>query len=202
MSGLDHLLAKSLESTLRDNLGKKTVKKVEDRLFTKHGISLTQAMEQFHKIDAVLREFFGAGADGLEGKFLQNICKVKQKSKEKNWFTITDSKIIQAILESYGDDDKACILNCVSSEPKITADILKHCKIPQTSGCRKINSLIDNGLLVTEGYIVASDGRKVNKYRTVFDNVRINIESKITVDVQLNRPNYNESSVLQVVYAT
>lgn len=200
MSGVDHLLANSLESTIRDNLGKKTVKKVEDRLFAKHGISLTQGIEQFQKIDAVLREFFGAGADGLEEKFMQNICKAKAKGKEKNWFTITDNKVIKTILESYGDDDKACILNCVSSEPKITADILKHCKIPQTSGYRKINSLIDNGLLVTEGYAVASDGRKVNKYRTVFDNVRINIENKITVDVQLNRPNFNESSVLQVVY--
>ena len=157
MGGLDSLLAKSLVKTIRDNLGEKTSQKIEERLFEKYGISITQSMEQFQKIDAVLREFFGAGADGLEKKFLSNICKTKTKSKTSNWFTIEDNAVNQTILESYGEDDKIRILNCVSDEPKIISEILSDCKIPQTSGYRKINSLINDGLLKEDGSLIAHD---------------------------------------------
>ena len=60
MGGLDLLFSKSLERTIKENLGEKASKKIEDRLFEKYGISLTQSIIQFQKIDAVLREFFGA----------------------------------------------------------------------------------------------------------------------------------------------
>ncbi len=203
MSGLDLLLSNSLEKIIRENLGEKASQKIEERLFEKYGISLTQSIEQFQKIDVVLREFFGAGADGLEKKFIETICKTKTKAKNKNWFTLEDNTINQTILESYGDDDKTQILNCVTDEPKIISEILTECKIPQTSGYRKINSLIKGGLLVTDGSIVSHDGRRVSKYRSLFDNVRINIvKNKITVDILLDRPDFNDSSVLQVIFTS
>jgi len=203
MSGLDLLLSKSLENIIRENLGEKASLKIEERLFEKYGISLTQSIEQFQKIDVVLREFFGAGADGLEKKFIETICKTKTKAKNKNWFTLDDNTINQTILESYGDDDKTQILNCVTDEPKIISEILTECKIPQTSGYRKINSLIKGGLLVTDGSLVSHDGRHVSKYRSLFDNVRINIiKNKITVDILLDRPDFNDSSVLQVIFTS
>ena len=201
MGGFDRLLAKSLDETIRNNLGEKTTQKIEERLFEKYGISITQSIEQFQKIDAVLREFFGAGADGLESKFVQNICKIKSKSKSNNWFTIDDSKIAQLILESFGDDDKSAIINSVIDDQKIISDILSSCKIPQTSGYRKINQLIDDGILVPAGFETSNDGRKVIKYQALFDNVKINIiKNKVSIDIQLNRPNFNDSTVLQVIY--
>lgn len=201
MGGLDRLLAKSLNITIRNNLGEKTTQKVEERLFQKYGLSLTQAIEEFQKIDAVLREFFGAGADGLESKFMQSLCNTKSKNKTNNWFSINDNHSSQTIMESFGDDDKSAILNVVIEEAKIISDILLDCKIPQTSGYRKINQLIKDGLLVSDGHITTSDGRKVTKYRSLFDNLRINIvKNKITVDVQLSRPDFNDSTVLQVIY--
>jgi hypothetical protein len=200
MGGLDRLISSSLEATIRNNLGDKTTKKIEDRLFEKHGISLTQGIENFQKIDAVLREYFGAGADGLENKFLENICKIKTKNTSNSWFTMSDSKISQTILESFGDDDKASIINSVIDTPKIISDILATCKIPQTSGYRKINQLIDNGLLIVDGYEFTSDSRKVSKYRSIFNNIRINIvKNKVSVDVQLETSNFDQSSVLQVI---
>ena len=201
MGGFDRLLSKSLVSTIRNNLGEKTTNKIEQRLFEKYGISLTQGIEEFQKIDAVLREYFGAGADGLESKFIETLCKVKSKSTTNTWFTITDSNITQVILESFGDDDKAAIINSVFENPKIISDILMTCKIPQTSGYRKINQLIDDGLLVIDGHEFTNDSRKVSKYRSLFNNIRINIvKNKISVDVQLDNPNLIESTTLQVIF--
>jgi len=198
MVGLDRLLAKSLDSTIRDNLGDKTIQKIENRLFEKYGISLTQSIEQFSKLDAVLREFFGAGADGLEQKFLKSACNIKLIDGDR-WVTLENQNLTKIILESFGDDDKKKILSTLNGESLIISQIIEKCNIPQTSGYRKINSLIDDGLLTVAGFVSMPDGKKVSKYRTIFDNVKIDIiKNRITVSIHLAKKDFENSSILSV----
>ena len=199
MVGFDHLFTNSLNEIIRKNLGTKTVKKIEDRLFEKFGISLTQAIEEFEKLDLVLREFFGKGADGLERKFFESILQTKLKKSKGNWHTITDSHVNATILQAFGDPEKKKILESVSDAPKIIADILKKCNLPQTSGYRKINNLIDDGLLVQSDQVI-KDNKKINKYVCILTNLKINIEkNKIVVDVQLTPHEQQNSSIIQII---
>ena len=201
MSGLDVLLGGALERTVRENLGKKTMEKIERRLFERFGVSVTQAFSDFYKIDSVLREFFGAGADGLEKKFLDNVISI-EKTKDKNyeWITIEDQYLSKMILESFGDEDKKAVMNAVLDKPRIVFDILDICKIPQTSGYRKINSLIKNGLLVPADFTTSRDAKRVTKYTSLFENVKINIEkNKVVIKAQLGKGLLNKSSIIQVV---
>jgi len=200
VTGFDHVLAKSLNDVIQKNLGRKTVQKVEDRLFEKFGISFTQSIEQFDKLDLVLREFFGKGTDGLERKFLDSLCIIKSKKSGKQWFTIHDSSISDVILQAFGDADKKKILETTNSIPKIVYDILEDSRLPQTSGYRKVNALIDDGLLVQSGFVITKDKKPVSKYICVFNNLRINFDSnKITVDVQLNDSQVEQSSILSTI---
>jgi hypothetical protein len=201
MSGLDTLIAKSLDLTIKENLGKKTLQKVEERLFEKYGINLTQSIEDFPKLDTVLREFFGEGAEGLEKQFLDNIVTLKEtKAQDPNWVAIEDSSLAKLILESFGDEDKKNILNTVLDESRIISEILEIAHIPQTSGYRKVNSLIDNGLLTVHGHIITHDGKKVSKYKSIFENVTISIEkNKVIVKVLLAKESIEKSSIIQVV---
>jgi hypothetical protein len=197
MAGLDRLLAKSLDSTIRDNLGDRTVQKIEERLFEKYGISLTQAIEQFQKLDAVLREFFGAGADGLEQRFLKDVCEIRV-SNDEVWAHIENQELTKIILESFGDDDKKKILGTINDEAMLISQIIETCDIPQTSGYRKINSLIDAGLLVPSGHTITADGKRVTKYKSIFDNIKIDIvRNRITVALHLQK-GLGTSSVLTV----
>lgn len=202
MVGIDHLFANSLNDIIRKNLGKQATKKIEDRLFEKFGISLTQAIEEFDKLDLVLREFFGKGTDGLEKKFFENIFQTKSKKSKDDWYTITDSHANQAILQAFGDAEKKKILETVSAEPKIIQDILSKCNIPQTSGYRKINSLIDDGLLAQAGQ-VNTENKKINKYISVFSNLKININieknNQVSIDAQLNDLQKQSSSILKTI---
>ncbi|MDX1595765.1 MAG: hypothetical protein R3327_02375 [Nitrosopumilaceae archaeon] len=202
MVGIDHLFANSLNGIIRETLGKQATKKIEDRLFEKFGISLTQSIEEFDKLDLVLREFFGKGADGLEKKFFENVFQTKSKKSKSDWYTITDSHVNQVILQAFGDYEKKKILESVSAEPKIIQDILKECDIPQTSGYRKINSLIDDGLIATSGQVV-TENKKINKYLSVFSNLKINIsiekDNKVTIDAQLNNLQKQTSSILKTI---
>jgi hypothetical protein len=200
MSGLDSLLAKSLAVTIRENLGDRTLQKVEQRIFERHGINLTKAIENFTILDGVLREFFGGGAEGLEKQFMKGLVALEQPAnQEKEWISIEDSRLATIVLKSLGDDDKNKILNAVIGKPMITSDILFVTQIPQTSGYRKVNALIEEGLLIADGYDTLADGKTVTKYKTLFENVQINIvQNKITVKIQVPAKSLKSSSVIQI----
>lgn len=200
-NGLDNLLVPSLRKSIEENLGKSTLNKIEERLMERHGLGLVQAIKNFNKFDSVLREFFGAGADGLEQKFLQQIVGIeKSKQTDSNWIQMKDPELARIFLESFADQDKKAILGSVMMKPLIIAKILELCKIPQTSGYRKINYLIDNGLLVSNGFELAHDGKKVKKYETIFENVKVDIiKNDVEVKVQLKNTLLSESSILQTV---
>lgn len=201
MSGLDALIAKSLKLIVKDNLGDVTFEKIENRLFEKYGIGFTQAVEDFTKLDFVLREFFGGGAEGIEKKILDKIVVMeKAKDAEKQWITLEDSRLMELILRSLGDEDKKNIINTVMGEPKIISDILETSNIPQTSGYRKVNSLIDDGMLLPKGYVTTHDGKKVTKYQAIFENVSISIEkNKIVVKILPTKESVDESRIMQIV---
>jgi predicted transcriptional regulator len=200
-NSVDNLLAPSLRKSIESNLGKSTLNKIEQRLMERHGIGLVQAIKDFYKFDSVLREFFGSAADGLESKFIQNIIDLNQQKKETgNWITIQGQELAKIFLESFADDDKKAIIGIVLDGPLIISDILEKCKVPQTSGYRKINQLIENGLLITNGYEVSTDGKKIKKYETVFDNVKMDIEKNVVVvKIQLKKNYSSQSSILEII---
>ena len=201
MPGFDSLIGKSLSEIIMTDLGQKTSEKIEQRLFEKYGVSLNKAVEDFPKLDSVLREFFGDGATGIEQKILQQIMIIEQAKKEvKGWITIEDRTLIKLILEAFGDDDKKNILNAVTDTSKIISTILDDCKIPQTSGYRKINSLIQSGFLIVNGHDVTQDGKRVNKYTSIFENIRIHIhKQRVIVQVQLTNESMKNSMIVQLL---
>jgi hypothetical protein len=200
-NGLDNLLVNSLRKSIEENLGKETLNKIEQRLMERFGLGLVQAIKDFHKLDSVLREFFGADADGLEQKFLKNIVSIeKSKQSHSNWVHIKDQELSKIFLESFSDSDKRLIIGSVMDESLIISDITKKCQMPQTSGYRKINFLINNGLLVSSGFELTQDGKKVKKYETIIDNVIMEIvKNSVSVKIQLKKSFLNESSILQTV---
>jgi len=202
VTGVDQLFSASLEKIIRDNLGESTIHKIQDRLFEKYGISITKSMGEFEKLDYVLREFFGAGAEGLEKKFLDNICSIKSKiDRVEKRFTILEQSISQSILTAYSDDETSKILNASIGEPWTISEILEKLHIPKTSGYKKVNSLIKDGLLIKNGYELTSNRRKIDKYKSLFDNVQIDIiDNKLTVCAQFTPDAFTRSSILQTVY--
>jgi predicted transcriptional regulator len=197
MPGFDSLIGKSLVHIIRKNLGQSTLEKIENRVYEKFGTNLTQVSNDFPKLDLILREFFGEGAKGMERQLLQHIISVQlDKIEKKEWIAIEDSHINRIILEAIGDDDKKNILNAVLDKPRIISEILEICKIPQTSGYRKVNNLIQNGLLIINGHELTDDGRTINKYQPVFDNIQIHVEkNKVVVQVQLTKEYLDKSSI-------
>ncbi|MCV0411682.1 hypothetical protein [Nitrosarchaeum sp.] len=200
MPGLDHLIAKSLNNIIKQNLGVKTIQKIENRLFEKYGISWNQSLEEFEKLDFVLKELFGnIGAKGLEQRFCNAIFDTKSKKNTENWIIICDPDINSNIIQTFGDLEKKKIIESVMESPKIIYEIIKDCSLPQTSGYRKVNALIDEGFLIPTEFEI-KENKRIYKYSSIIKNLKIDISSnKIKASVLLNEPQQNQCSFLQIV---
>ena len=110
----------------------------------------------------------------------------KTQYHDDNYIKIDDPSLVALIIESYADAHKRKILEKTSDTSKTLMEMLHICKLPQTSAYRKIMSLIQQGLLIPDGFTF-SHGRKVIKYKSFFDRVGIDIfRNSVTVTVQLS----------------
>ena len=198
-NGIDNLLVPSLRKQIEHNIGTERLEKIEQRLIERHGINLVQAVKDFHKLDSVLREFFGATADEIETKSLLSVIEL-EKSEKEEWVTIQDQELSKLFLEMLGDEDKKTILGTILKKSLIVADILKESKIPQTSGYRKINAMISDGILISNGYELSKDNKKIKKYEAAFQNIKMDIqEDKMIVKIQLKKHLLTNSLILQTI---
>ena len=199
-NGIDNLLIPSLRKQIEENLGTEKLEKIEQRLIDRHGINMVQAVKDFYKLDSVLREFFGASADEIETKSLLSIIELEKKGKKEEWVTIQDQELSKILLDTLGDEDKKRILGTVLNKTLIVADILKESKIPQTSGYRKINSMISDGILISNGFELSKDNKKIKKYETVFQNIKMDIQEKgMVVKIQLKKHLLTNSAIFQII---
>jgi hypothetical protein len=201
MPELDNLLSRSMESVIKEKLGEKTFQKIETRIFEKYGINISQSLEDFTKLDLVLREFFGMGADGLEKQFLRKIITLENtKTHDPSWITLESKSLSKSILAALSDPDMNNIINSVLNTSHVSSEILEICKIPQEVGQAKIKSLIDQGLLVFDGFIETGDKDKSIKYRSIVEDVKIETEkNNIILRVKIPTKFLEKSSILQVV---
>ena len=190
------ILEKTFSSIIRKSLGEKPLQVIKKRLAEKYGISLHQAVNQhYEKLSDILKENFAeGGATNIEKQFLAAIISSqKQTTNESKEKVISDPALVKQIMEDLGDADMMSVINNVMKKPKLVLEILKSCKLPQTSGYRKINKLADNGLLVVSGYDTGSDGRKVFKYTTSFDSITVFMENgKAKINIKPKKVGKNQ----------
>ena len=109
----------------------------------------------------------------------------KKLYHDDNFIKIDEPSLVKLILENYADTDKRKILEKTCITPRTQMEMLSICKLPQTTAYRKIISLLQQGLLVPDG-LTFSHGRRVVKYKSVFERVGIDIfKNSVTVTVQL-----------------
>ena len=63
---------------------------------------------------------------------------------------INSQKLKQAILSALADEEIVKILNCSMCRAIPVNNIIKECNIPHTTAYRKINWLLDKGLLLID----------------------------------------------------
>jgi predicted transcriptional regulator len=89
---------------------------------------------------------------------------------------INSQKLKQAMLSALADEEMIKILNCSICRAIPVNNIIKECNIPHTTAYRKINWLLDKGLLLIDKIEITSDGKKYSLIRSVLKSLLVRYE--------------------------
>ena len=193
MGGIDRLISKALSHKIKKKLDSNELKTIERKLFLEHGMSIKLSIEHFDKFDQVLKNILNINRKKFENDCINEVIKIK-KIDGKHSVRIIDQKLIDSLLVLCGDSETRLMLNCLFDNELTTPQILSESKIPKTSGYRKIENLIINGLIVESGKVL-SESKRISKYRCVFDEIKIEMKkNNIIIQGVINEQIFNKST--------
>jgi hypothetical protein len=193
MGGIDRLISRSLSHKIKEKLDSDELKIIERKLFLEHGMSIKLSIEHFDKFDQVLKNILNINRKKFENDCINEVIKIK-KINGKYSVRIIDQKLIDSLLVLCGDSETRLMLNCLFDNELTTPQILSESKIPKTSGYRKIENLIINGLIVESGKVL-SESKRISKYRCVFDELKIEMKkNNIIIQGVINEQIFNKST--------
>jgi hypothetical protein len=176
MGGIDRMIASSLSSEIKKELDSEILKKVERELFLEHGMSIKLSIEHFHKFSNVLKKKSSIDTKKLEKDCISKVIKVKKKDG-KFLVTIIHQDLKDLILELFGETETRKIISTLLENEYMIPQILKESKVPKTSGYRKIENLILQGLIIESGRIL-SESKKISKMQCVFEEIKLEIKKE------------------------
>ena len=193
MAGIDRLISASLSQIIKKRLNSNELKNLERKLFLENGMSIKLSIEHFDKFNETLKNISNTDKNKFKNECINEIIKIK-KINDNYSIKIIDQKLSDLILELCGDVETRRILICLFDNDLTIPQILKESKIPKTSGYRKIENLIINGLILESGKIL-SESKRISKYRCVFDEIKIEMKKNdIIIQGIINKKTFDKST--------
>ena len=198
MGGIDRMISSSLSPEIKKNLNSEILKKIEKDLFLEHGMSIKLSIENFHKFLSVLKKNSSIDINRFEKECISKILKVKIKN-DKFLITIIHQHLRDLILDVFGDIETRKIITTLLEKEYTIPQILKESKIPKTSGYRKIENLILNGLIVESGKVL-SESKKIFKLQCIFEEIDLKIKKdKIEIIGVVNKKMFEKSTSMKSI---
>ncbi|MGY5150029.1 MAG: transcriptional regulator [Candidatus Nitrosopumilus sp. bin_68KS] len=179
MGGIDRLVSNALSAEIKKEMDMELLSKVERELFLEHGMSIKLSIEHFQKFIDVLKKNSNLDINKFERDCIGKILKIK-KIDQKYFVTILDSNLSDLILGFFGENDSRSIITTLLEKEFTIPQILKESKAPKTSGYRKIENMIINGLIIETGKIL-SESKKISKIQCVFQEINLEIKKGKTI---------------------
>lgn len=195
MGGIDRLIAKALSQKIKQKLDEDELKIIERELFLEHGMSIKLSIEHFDKLNLVLKNILNINRKKFQNECLNEIIKI-QKKDDRYSVRIIDQNLLDSLLVLCGDNETRQMINCLFENELTIPQILSEAQIPKTSGYRKIENLIINGLIVESGKVL-SESKRISKYKCVFDEIKIEMKKNdIVFQGIINEQIYDKSTCI------
>lgn len=197
MAGIDRLIATSLSNVIKKKLNSNELKNIERKLFLEHGMSIKLSIEYFPKFSETLKNISNIDRKKFENECINKIIKIKKTDNDYS-VKIIDQKLIDLMLELCGDSETRKIITCLFDNDLTIPQILKESKVPKTSGYRKIENLIINGLILESGKVL-SESKRISKYKCVFDEIKIGMKKNdIMIQGVINKKTFDKSTSINI----
>ena len=100
---------------------------------------------------------------------------------------INNEKFKQAILSALADREMMKILDCTAYQTVSVNDVIKKTSIPHTTAYRKINWMLQEGLLTVEKIHITPDGKKFSRFRSTLKSITAKYEqNKVVIEAEYN----------------
>jgi len=197
MPGIDKFFAEIFSNKIKSNLDKSELKKIERELFQQEGKSIKMAMENCDLFNSLFKKY-NANYKSFELNWFNEICEIKN-SKDHVIIHLLDKYLINKILRYFGDDEIRDILLQINEKELGIPDILRKSNVSRTSGYRKIEDLIKNGIII-ETSKVMSKSKKISKYKCIFKKIDIKLEDDIiSVKGYMSKIDFESSSIIKTL---
>ena len=201
MSGIDRLISDALSTEIKKKISLDVLKKVERELFLEHGMSIKLSIEHFHKFTSVLKKNSNVNVKKFERECINKIIKIK-KNNDKYILTIINSNLSDLVLELFGDIETKKIISSLLEKEFTIPQILKESKVPKTSGYRKIENLIINGIIIESGKIL-SESKKIFKLQCIFQEINLDMKKeKVVVKGIVSQKMFEKSTSMKSILET
>ncbi len=198
MSGIDRLISTALSIEIKKKLGIDMLKKVDRELFLEHGMSIKLSIEHLQKFTNVLKNNSKFDITKFEKDSINKIIKIKKREHNYN-VTIVDTELSDLILELFSDSEARKIISSLLENEYTIPQVLKESKVPKTSGYRKIENLIINGLIIESGKVL-SESKKISKLQCVFQEIKLDIKKeKIIVNGIVTKKMFEKSTSMKSI---
>lgn len=97
--------------------------------------------------------------------------------------SLDDEQDVAAVLTALNDADCQRILSAIGSEARSAAELCERCGLPRSTTYRKLERLVDAGL-VEEGLRIRASGHHTAEYERTYDDVHVTFgDEGVTVDL-------------------
>ncbi len=201
MGGIDRLISETLSFEIKKKMDIDLLKKVERELFLDHGMSIKLSIEHFQKFTSVLKKNSNIDFKKFEKDCINKIVKIKKRGDKHN-VTIVNPNLVDLILELFSESETRRIISSLLENEYTIPQILKESKVAKTSGYRKIENLIINGLIIESGKVL-SESKKISKLQCVFQEIKLDIKKeKIIVNGILSKKMFEKSTSMKSILET
>ncbi len=198
MGGIDRLISAVLSKEIKKKLDVDMLKKIERELFLDHGMSIKLSIEHFQKFTNALKKNSHIDVKKFEKDCINKIIKVKKRDDKYN-VIVHNTVMTDLILELFSESETRKIISSLLENEYTIPQILKESKVPKTSGYRKIENLILNGIIIESGKVL-SESKKISKLQCVFQEIKLDIKKeKITITGIVSKKMFEKSTSMKSI---
>ncbi len=155
-------------------------------------------MSIFKNLQTYSKEIPNFDTIKFEKNSINKIIKIKKREHNYN-VTIVDTELSDLILELFSDSESRKIISSLLENEYTIPQILKESKVPKTSGYRKIENLIINGLIIESGKVL-SESKKISKLQCVFQEIKLDIKKeRIIVSGIISKKMFEKSTSMKSI---
>lgn len=199
MEGLDTLLLRAIFQSIQDEMDSEKIKNINLKLKQEYGLTFQEIFNKFDEMPILLQKFESDLKD-IEDNILRNFLTIEKSTNTETWITIRDKHLAEMILKTYADADKKTILDYTRDHSETIPKILNLCNLPNTSGYRKMNQLIEDGFIIPTGLAESFEGKRAILYKSIIQKIQISInKDRVSTSISIPKEATRSSQVINMI---